>query len=177
MAVNLHPDRAGQATAFTSLAPVAAGEAAALRARLEAFTAATSPLARVPGTHFGRWVVIDDFVHDGPQRDPLECPHLLFTSCLDGALDPWLRALAVLPEAQAVWAHCDGAPAPGDPAALVRYLRRSRQRTGFFVAAYGQATVPQVHAALARRERMIALAIDAQAMTPGELRQAIAQRL
>ena len=46
-----------------------------------------------------------------------------------------------------MWAHCDGAPAPGDPAALVRYLRRSRQRTGFFVAAYGQATVPQVLAA------------------------------
>ena len=59
----------------------------------------------------------------------------------------------------------------------MRYLRRSRQRTGFFVAAYGQATVPQVHRGLARRERMIALAIDAQAMTPGELRQAIAQRL
>ena len=177
MALNLRPDRSGQATAFTSMTPVAPAREAALRARLEAYTPASSPLAQVPGTHFGRWVIVGDFVPDAPRPDPLERPQLLFTSCLDGELDAWLRTLAVLPEAQAVWAHCEGAPEPGDPAALVRYLRAARQRTGFFVAAYGQATVPQVVASLARRERMIALAIDAQAMTPGELRTALAERL
>ena len=177
MALNLHPDRSGQATAFTSFAPIAAGEEEPLRARLEGYTAQTSPLAATPGTHFGRWAIVADFVHDAPERDPLERPHLLFTSNFDGELDPYLRALAALPEAQALWAHCAGAPAPGDPDALAGYLRRSRQPTGFFVAAYGQATVPEVVASLAQRERVIALAIDAQAMTPAELRRAFAERL
>ena len=55
-----------------------------------------SPLAGVPGTHFARWVVIDDVIYEGPhqgEREHLEHSRLLFTSNFDGDLDPYLEAL------------------------------------------------------------------------------------
>ena len=118
-------------------------------------------------------MILGDFVHDAPAPDPLGGPHLLFTSCLDGDLEPWLRALAALPGAQAVWAHCAGAPAPGDVDGLVGCLRpagshgllRRRLRRGDGRARAGRAGPARAQ---------IALAVDAQAMTPGELRAAIA---
>jgi hypothetical protein len=59
-------DVSGQAFALTVLTPIAAGEQEPLRAYLEGLRAggARGPLARLPRTHFGRWVIVPDFVAD-----------------------------------------------------------------------------------------------------------------
>jgi hypothetical protein len=60
---------------------------------------------------------------------------------------------------------------------LKAYLRAHHHKTGFFVAAYPQATVGHVRAALAQREDVIAFARDAQAMDPARLQAAFRERL
>ncbi|HUA06690.1 MAG TPA: hypothetical protein VMB27_22480, partial [Solirubrobacteraceae bacterium] len=52
---------------------------------------------------------------------------------------------------------------------LKAYLLHNKIDTGFFVAAYPHATVPQVRSALAARERLIEFAVRAQSMGPDEL--------
>jgi hypothetical protein len=62
-------------------------------------------------------------------------------------------------------------------APLKAYLRAHHHTTGFFVAAYPQATVGNVRAALAQREDVIAFARDAQRMDPAQLQVAFLERL
>ena len=57
------------------------------------------------------------------------------------------------------------------------YLRAHHHKTGFFVAAYPQATVADVRAALAQRDDAIAFARDAQGMDPAQLQAAFLERL
>ena len=49
----------GQATAFMALTPIRPGSEAELRAYLEALPRDASPLARLAGTHFARWVILE----------------------------------------------------------------------------------------------------------------------
>ena len=178
--MNRDPDRSGQAGALTVLTPLAPGAEAPLRAYLEGLRAGPSPLARLTGTHFGRWVIVPDFVPDderGP--DHLAGPHLLFTACFDGPLDTYLDELCdeLAAEANEIWGRCTGAPQPPAGAPLKAYLRAHHQKTGFFVAAYPQATVGHVRAALAQRDEVIAFARDAQEMDPARLQAAFHERL
>ena len=93
-------------------------------------------------------------------------PHLLFTACFDGALDSYLAELGTVlaAEADKIWGRCAGCPRPAAGAALSGYLMATRIKTGFYVAAYGEATVHDVRAALAQREALIAFAQEAQGM-------------
>jgi hypothetical protein len=150
--VNTDPDRSGQARALTVLTPIAPGADGELRAYLEGLRPSSSPLARLPRTHFGRWVIVPDFVSDGERGpDHLATPHLLFTACFDGPLDSYLDEL------------CDEL---SDEASA-----------GYFVAAYPEATVGQVRGALTRREDLIAFARSAQGMDPARLQAAFLDRL
>jgi hypothetical protein len=178
--VNTDPDRSGQAGALTVLTPIAPGAEPALRAYLEGLRPGPSPLARLPRTHFGRWVVVPALVPDDePRPDRLAGPYLLFTASFDGPLDTYLDDLCdeLAPEAQEIWGRCAGAPQPPTGAALKAYLRAHHQTTGFFVAAYPQATVGHVRAALAQRDEVIALARAAQGMDPARLQAAFRERL
>ena len=174
------PDRSGQASALTVLTPITRGAHDELRGYLEGLRATGSPLARLPRTHFGRWVIVPDFVSDGERLpDYLATPYLLFTACFDGPLDSYLDELCdeLAPEASAIWGRCAGAPQPPAGAALKAYLRAHQAMTGFFVAAYPQATVSQVRDALAQREDVIAFARSAQGMDPAQLQTAFRERL
>ena len=178
--MNTDPDRSGQARALTVLTPIAPGADGELRAYLEGLRPSSSPLARLPRTHFGRWVIVPDFVSDGERGpDHLATPHLLFTACFDGPLDSYLDELCdeLSVEASAIWGRCSGAPQPAAGAALKGYLRAHQARTGYFVAAYPEATVGQVRGALARREDLIAFARSAQGMDPARLQAAFLDRL
>jgi hypothetical protein len=180
VSVNTDPDRSGQARALTVLTPIEPGAQDDLRRYLEELKATGSPLARLPRTHFGRWVIVPDFVSDderGP--DHLSTPYLLFTACFDGPLDSYLDELCdeLAPEATAIWGRCTGAPKPPAGAALKAYLRDHHAKTGFFVAAYPQATVGQVRAALAQREAVIAFARAAQGMQPAQLQAAFLDQI
>jgi hypothetical protein len=169
-------DRSGQASAFMAMTPVAPGEEPALRAYLESLPQRDSPLARLERTHFARWVILGDFVDDPaqPHDDDLSTPYLIFTSNFDGPADSYLDELCerLAPEAREIWGRCRGCPDTAAGAELKRYLLEHRIKTGFFVAAYPDATATRVKTSLELRERMIDLAVRSQAMDPGELRAA-----
>ena len=169
-------DVSGQAYALTVMCPIERGAEADLRAYLEGLPQGDgqSPLAKLPRTHFGRWVIVEDFVTEDGKEDHLASQYLLFTSNFDGPRDSYLDELCdvLSVEAEQIWGRCLGSPSPANGEALKRYLVHNQLRTGFFVAAYGHATVQQVKSALDQRERMIDFAVRAQAMEAAELQRA-----
>jgi hypothetical protein len=178
--VNTDPDRSGQARALTVLTPIEPVAHDDLRRYLEELKATGSPLARLPRTHFGRWVIVADFTPDDERKpDHLAVAYLLFTACFDGALDSYLDELCdeLAAEARAIWGRCAGAPKPPTGGALKAYLRAHQAKTGFFVAAYPQATVAHVRAALQQREDVIAFARAAQGMDPAAQQAAFLEQV
>ncbi|KPM56105.1 hypothetical protein CcI49_37765 [Frankia sp. CcI49] len=170
--------RPAQASPVTVLTPIVPGERDALESYLTGLSSAPggSPLARVPGTHFARWVIVPDFVTDPkqPAPDPLGSPHLLFTSNVDGSADDYLAAVAdtLTAEAPEIWGRCVGCPRPAAGAGLARYLRHNAIGTGLFFAAYPRATVQAVTAALDVHDRLVRLLVDTQLAGPAAIRAA-----
>lgn len=177
MPLKLTSNTLGGHYALTVMTPIAPGREPSLRAYLEGFEAEDErPLARLPRTHFGRWVIVSEFVTDPSQRhqEDLGGPWLLFSATFDGDLDSYLDELGseLGDEAESIWGSCIGAPQPARGPALKEYLIHNQIDTGLFFSAYPQATVQQVRASLRDRERTIAFAVRAQAMTPEEKHQA-----
>jgi len=170
----------GQAYALTVLTPILDGHAAELTAHLDALPeGAASPLARVPGTHLGRWVVIDDVKFQGHgqrHRDKLSAARLLFTSNFDGELDPYLEKLqaGLGEDADAVWGHCRGYPGRGP--GFGPWMKAHQIEAALFFAAYGGQTVEQVEANLDRRTRLIEFALEAQGLEPADLKARFVER-
>jgi hypothetical protein len=163
------------AYALTVLAPITRGRESALARLLDELpSGAASPLARVPGTHFARWVVIDTVVFEGggQHRDRLQNAQLLFTSNFDGPLDPYIEGLRVglAADADAIWGQCDGYPE--GPERFADYLRSHQVDTALFFAAYGQFTVEEVKANLLLRTRLIEFAMEGQATGAARLQSA-----
>jgi hypothetical protein len=166
----------GQAYALTVLTPILDGHAQALTEHLEALPQGpASPLARVPGTHLARWVVIDQVRHQGHgqrRRDALADSRLLFTSNFDGPLDPYLEALRIAlgEDADAVWSHCRGYPGHGDRAPFAAWLRAHALEAALFFAAYGDQTLEQVRSNLDKRGRLMEFALGAQGLEAADLK-------
>jgi hypothetical protein len=162
------------------LAPVDPARASDVAAALDALGGgADSPLARVAGTHFARWVLLDQLVYQGPpqRRDRWRAPRLMFTSNFDGPLDRYLEALrtGLGEEGDAVFGHCLGYPGREDARAWSSWLRARTVPSSLFFAAYGEQTVEQVRANLDVRARLIAFALDAQGLEPAPLAQRFAE--
>lgn len=170
--MSVDPNRRGQAYALTVLTAIRPGEEAPLRSYLEGLQ--PSPLARLPRTHFARFVIVPALYTEASQRHPdgLERELLIFSASFDGPRDSYVEELCatLADEARAIWGRCEGA-GEAQGADLKRYLLRHQLRTGFFVAAYPDATVPEVRRCLGVRERMLGFAVRAQAMAPAELRR------
>jgi hypothetical protein len=150
-------DVRGQAEALTVLTPIIRGRERELAAALVSLpTGPESPLARLPGTHFGRWVI-------APDLDP-DASYLLFSTTFDvGPTDYIDEIRKRMPdEADSIWSHCDEYPGSRDPAAFKRYMERHRVRTSLFVAAYPNASLPTVLEAIDWRRRLTELAPRAQ---------------
>ena len=164
----------GQAYALTVLTPILDGHAAELTAHLDALPEGdASPLARVPGTHLGRWVVIDQLKYMGHgqrHRDSLAAARLLFTSNFDGDIDRYLEALqtGLGDDADAVWSHCSGYPGRGP--GFAPWMKAHQLEAALFFAAYGGHTLEQVRANLDKRSRAIAFALEAQGIEPEALK-------
>jgi hypothetical protein len=170
-------DVSGQARALTVLAPVEPGRASALAAVLDALPGDDDgPLARVPGTHFARWVLVDQLVYQGrPQRrDAWKAPRLLFTSNYDGPLTAYLDGLrtGLAADGDAIFGHCSGYPGSADAPAWTAWLRARAVPSSLFFAAYGDQTVEQVRRHLDLRARLIAFALEAQGLEPAALQGA-----
>jgi hypothetical protein len=179
--VNDARNTSGQAYGLTVLTPIRDGHETLLASYLDLLDGGeNSPLARVPGTHFARWVVIGDVVYEGPpqRRDHLARGRLLFTSNFDGPVAPYLEALrtGLAEAADAIWEHCEGYPGRDDPAAFAAYLRRHQIESALFFAAYGDRTVEQVKRSLAVRRDVIDFALSAQGMGAEDLQAAFGAR-
>jgi hypothetical protein len=167
-------DASGQARALTLLAPVEPGRASDLAALLDALPGgADSPLARVHGTHFARWVLVDQLVYQGPpqRRDTWKAPRLLFTTNFDGPLEPYLEALrtGLGADGDSIFGHCSGYPGSADGRAWTGWLRARAVPSSLFFAAYGDQTVAEVNVNLDLRARLTAFALAAQGLAPAEL--------
>jgi len=167
-------NRSGQAYGLTVLTPILEDRVSELAAFLAGLGPEdASPLARVPGTHFARWVIIDDVVYEGgrQRRDALKAARLLFTTNFDGPLDAHLDALrgGLGADADAIWGHCAGYPGRADGAAFAAWMRAHQIESALFFAAYGDQTVGEVRANLALRARLIEFAIAAQRLPDAEL--------
>ena len=166
----------GQAYALTVLTPILDAHAQELTEHLEALPEGPgSPLARVPGTHLARWVVIDQVNHQGHgqrHRDALAASRLVFISNFDGELDPYLEALRtnLADEADAVWSHCRGYPGHRDRAGFAGWLRAHALEAALFFAAYGGHTLEQVHSDFDTRTRLIEFALGAQGLAAADLK-------
>jgi hypothetical protein len=167
-------NRSRQAYGLTVLTPILADHVSPLAAHLATLGPAdASPLARVPGTHFARWVIVDDVIYEGgrQRRDALAAARLLFTSNFDGPLGPYLEGLrtGLGEDADAIWGHCAGYPGRADGAAFAGWLRAHQVESALFFGAYGEQTVATVRRNLDQRTRLMAFALEAQGLPPAEL--------
>jgi hypothetical protein len=167
-------DQSGQARTLTILAPIQPGQENHLADELADLPLGDgSPLARVPGTHFARWVVIDEPVYSGrPQRrDTWRTARLLFTSNFDGPLNDYLESLrlGLGADADALFRHCIGYPGSADAQAWTAWMYAHKVATAMFFAAYGEQTVDEVKRNVELRGRLIAFALEAQELEPMQL--------
>jgi hypothetical protein len=169
-------DASGQARALTLFIPVRQGHESDLAADLDGLPGREqSPLARVRGTHFARWVVLDQPVfEDGEQkeRDTWTASRLLFTTNFDGPAEPYLEALrtGLGADGDRLFGHCAGYPGSAAADAWRSWVLAHRVGSALFFAAYGDQTVDEVQANLELRARLIAFALDAQGLPPADLR-------
>jgi hypothetical protein len=167
--------RIGTAYALTTFARVLPGRADELEAYLTALPrGAGSPFARIDTLHIARVQLFRELVHQGPKQrrtDVLHNAHLVFTSTIDGDLDPYLDALcARVPECDEWWGRCAGYPGRSDPAAFRAFVRSIQARPGLFQSAMPTASVVEVRESLALRERVIDFAVEAQGLGAAELK-------
>jgi hypothetical protein len=156
-----------------ALTPVAEGREAALRAHLRALPPGPrSPLIRVPGTHYARWSIVRLESRDGWPIET-EPPYLLFAAEFDGEREPYTRRLCQTLgyDAHDVWMHCAGYPGPS-PDALAAFLLAHHVEPGYSVAAYPDATVDEVRAAFALRERLADFLVRAGSLEGEALQRA-----
>ena len=166
----------GQAFSLTVMTPVLPGREAPLQDILRGLpTGEDSPLARMGTTHFARWLVLHDFVYQGPpqQQDNLKSPYLVFVTSFDGHLDSYLNGMCSLManEADAIWSNCVGYPGSIDPVAFSSYLKHNQIDSTVFVSAYPDATVADVRASLLLRGQLTEFAIAAQRMDASALQR------
>jgi hypothetical protein len=169
-----HRNRSGQSYGLTVMTPILDDRVSPLAAHLDTFGPEdASPLARVAGTHFARWVILDDVIYEGgrQRRDALKASRLLFTTNFDGSLDDYLEAMrsGLGEDADAVWGHCAGYPGRADAPAFAAYFRAHQVESALFFGAYGDQPVGEVRANLARRTKLIEFALAAQGLPPAEL--------
>ncbi len=171
----------GQAYSLTVMTPILSGHEIQLAQYLDGLQSGDqSPLVRVHGTHFARWVVIDDVIYEGPdegEREHLKYARLLFTSNFDGELDSYLEALrtGLSDSADTIWGNCIGYPGSGEARSFADYMRHHQIDSSLFFAAYGDRTVEEVKRSLALRMKFVEFALDAQGLSASELKAAFLQ--
>lgn len=155
------------------LTPVLPDRREALAATLAGLPdAEASPLARVPGTHFARWVQAPSLRRRTDLGAGTAC--LVFAVEFDhrSAREYLEDVCRRLPdEADLVWRNCAGYPSAVDHR-FVSWLLEHRVEPGFSIVAFPSATVAEVREALALRERVATFALAAQGMPPERLRKA-----
>lgn len=175
-----------QSYAFTALTPILSGRtegvvhAAELRSVLARLTdAGTEPFARVPGTHFARWTIIDDVPQFGypTHPDPLQSKYLMLETDFDGDRDAWIAALCTaMPDVlRDVYSHCVGYPGLRDAGAFQRYLVSCQLDTTLNFSPFVSNSLPSVLRALDAQRRFVGFAREVQGRSNLELRVAFTE--
>lgn len=180
------PNRSGDSYGFLAITPIKPRRSAALRRKLERLDATGSPFAKLPRTHFGRWVVLPDFYDTDPavmayqpeDEDRLGAEYLIFSVCFDGERDSYLEELAagIPAEAKAIWSECAGVDA-SSATDLVRYLKDNQIECGQYFSAYGHTTVAEVRRVLGQQLAMRDLAVRHYDLTPAQLQAEFVERI
>ena len=172
-----------QSYAFTALTPIIAGRTEGIvhLAELRAVLArlgrdGTSPFARVPGTHFARFTVIEDVPQLGfpTESDVLQSKYLMLEADFDGARDAWLDGLRshMSDTITAVYRHCLGFPGLHDAAAWRRYLVRCQLDTTLDFSPFDGDSLPSVQRALDTQRRFVGFVHAMQGRPPEQLQAA-----
>jgi len=166
--------RIGGAYELTTFARVLPGRADELEAYQGALPRGLDgPFARIATLHIARVQLFRALVHQGPKQrrtDVLQNAHLVFTSTIDGDLDPYLEQLrSQVPECDEWWGRCAGYPGRSDPAAFRSFVRGIQAQPGLFQSAIPTASVVEIREALDLRERVLDLAVEAQGLDAAEL--------
>lgn len=186
-ATRVDGSRSGRSYAVTLLTPITPGAETPLAVELNGLELREfSPLAKLPFVHFGRWVVIDQLRTDwagAPVPPPrLKSMYLLFSACVTAPAEDAQPEMAGYAEqlpvsffreiwseipgpAEAIWGHCMNFPGMADRDAFVDYLSRSQVSTSLFHVGAPDVTVPEVRRAIAKRERLVAFALEHQGET------------
>lgn len=168
---------AHERNALLVMTPILPDREDELREILRGFrTAGPSPLARLPRTHEGRWVIVQDFFNDPSQRKPehLACSYLLFSCHFDGPPYAYLNELCEMmaPEARAIWGCCAGCPPDAPAAALKAYLQHNAVGERFFMTGpFLSASVAEIRAGIALRRRLQDFVYESQGLPPEELQR------
>ena len=120
--------------------------------------------------HAARWTIVERLPGHGRLRSPM----LLFESNFNGDWAAYIDAFAyVIPERMAgVWATSWGWPGARPAGPFKAYIRRNELVASHYFAAYPDATVTEVLAALELRDAYDAFAAESASMTPGEFDRA-----
>lgn len=181
------PNIWGQSYAFTAISPILSGRtegvihAAEMRSILARLTASKddSPFARVPGTHFGRWTVLDALPQFGfpTQPDLLQAKYLLLVADFDGDRDTWLEHLRTKAgdTVRELYQYCVGFPGVQGATAFQQYFQRCQLETTLPFTVFGDDPLPKVLRALDAQRRFVAFARAAQGKSNGDLRAAFAK--
>lgn len=121
--------------------------------------------------HAARWTIVERVPGSSA---PLTSPMLLFESNFNGDWAQYIDAFAyVIPERMAgVWATSWGWPGARPAGPFKAYIRRNEAVASHFYAAYPEATVTEVLAALSLRDAYDEFAASTASMTPAEFDRA-----
>ena len=156
-------------TQLSILLPVLDGHAAALREVLGAIPVDGGPFAEVPGTHNGRFALVDTSPSPAARRRAggLDGPMLMCSATIDVEPGPWLRTFlgALGPVADDVWSHCPGWALTVD---RVAFLLDHRVQPALEFATW-DAPVDRIQHALDVHRRLSALAVRMHGAAPADL--------
>ena len=169
------PNRNGNAYGLTALFPVKDGVVGNItyQEQLRAYLAdlprdGKSPFARIPITHFSRFVVIDKLGFNGEPSlpDPLVSPWLLWTACFNGDLDRWLFDIwhSMRGELKDIFLNCEEFGGNANMHGFMRYVKRGQVATSFLFADYPNATVGEVLDGLKLKKHFVTFMADNQGM-------------
>jgi hypothetical protein len=125
--------------------------------------------------HFAQWGVMSR--HRAQVGEPGRLGRsLVFVSVFDGEVDSYIVTLATLIRRRfyQTFGFCVGVPRPRPAGGLLQYIARHQHRCPFFYAAYPEATMCEVRAALWLSEQLTQLAADDRA-TPDERQDRLRQ--
>jgi hypothetical protein len=156
-------------TQLSILLPLLDGHAPALLDVLRAIPVDGGPFSKVPGTHNGRFALIDTSPSPTARMRAggLKGPMLMCSATIDVEPAAWLRSFldALGPLAEAVWSHCPDWSLTVD---RVAFLLEHRVHPALEFATW-DAPVDRIQRALDVHRRLSALAVRMQAADPAEL--------